>query len=715
MGLLEKAMQYKKDMNSVGAETLADNNNLPTETNFVEDEMIHNNNGLNDSIDFGNREDINGGDEFLINDEDSLDVGFESDPITASQEENGKTLSEIEEVKTGIDDELFQLPDDDDQSLKEALNEQKSKKQESVIDSSVEEGIVNSKTDGGIKEDDFKPLGPEDEPIIADMKEGVTEGADDVESDKIDIDRDVDVGLDDILKEESIIAGELSEAVYPDTMDSGVAFDDIDAGAKSPPTCYRDYQALYEFQKEIEKMGSRRELFDLILFLVMGQIAISSSSIISIDLNDEKRWTLTCSKGIKPNEENVAFDFTEGIVNELRRGIVDIEEYKDNVEFRELYYQLTSIDARLLVPIVDNDNLYGTLIVGEKLNTLDYTEGERDFILSVCNSSAIALSRMNVIEDLVSQNAIYKNDIDVIQYIDNFHEKVVNVNSIKELEEIVISEFEKLSIVCFGVFIKDERDEDYVPIIVEREDLLSLNESNFRIKGDNPFIEYVQKIRHNERLKDFDRLKDIHNLFGESRLKKMSILWIYPFKIGIHLIGFITIFDILDKNRDCEIEKKLSRFSKIIFHYILNIRSYDIHESMYVDNVEILLKRINQELQKAKDLQIPLTLVLFSIKNFKRYHNVFGYNEAKKMIDSLIEVIKSRLGEDDFSVRLARHKILIVLPGKDKKYAIPFANVIRNEITKGFKKKEMQLLITFLTSEYPEDGDDLYTLLDCID
>jgi len=56
-----------------------------------------------------------------------------------------------------------------------------------------------------------------------------------------------------------------------------------------------------------------------------------------------------------------------------------------------------------------------------------------------------------------------------------------------------------------------------------------------------------------------------------------------------------------------------------------------------------------------------------------------------------------------------------VLPGKNKKFSVPLANTIRNEVLQRFKNREMQLLVTFLTAEFPEDGADLYTLLDGID
>ena len=58
---------------------------------------------------------------------------------------------------------------------------------------------------------------------------------------------------------------------------------------------------------------------------------------------------------------------------------------------------------------------------------------------------------------------------------------------------------------------------------------------------------------------------------------------------------------------------------------------------------------------------------------------------------------------------------MLVLPGKNKKFAIPLANSIRNEITQLLKKREMQLMLVYLTAEFPEDGDDLHTLLDSIE
>jgi len=148
---------------------------------------------------------------------------------------------------------------------------------------------------------------------------------------------------------------------------------------------------------------------------------------------------------------------------------------------------------------------------------------------------------------------------------------------------------------------------------------------------------------------------------------------------------------------------------------MISIENQSIKSRKYIDNVEVIYKKIDDEIINARNLGIPLTLILFSIKNYKRYYNLYGVDEAKKLLEQFEKTVRIRLSDGDFCVRYDRHKVLLVLPGKDKKFAVPLANAIRNEIVQGFRKKEIQLLLTFLTAEFPDDGNNVYSLMDAID
>ena len=107
--------------------------------------------------------------------------------------------------------------------------------------------------------------------------------------------------------------------------------------------------------------------------------------------------------------------------------------------------------------------------------------------------------------------------------------------------------------------------------------------------------------------------------------------------------------------------------------------------------------------------------MLFSLKNYKKFYNFFGHEEYEKLLDNVERVITNRLSDGDFSVRYDRHKILMILPGKNRQYATPLANSIRSEVIHNFSRKDMQLLLTFLTAQFPDDGDDLFTLIESVE
>jgi len=195
----------------------------------------------------------------------------------------------------------------------------------------------------------------------------------------------------------------------------------------------------------------------------------------------------------------------------------------------------------------------------------------------------------------------------------------------------------------------------------------------------------------------------------------MSVFRTYPFIAANDLLGFISVYRLKDAANLETINMWILGLSDYIFYYISNIQRLDIHESKYIDNLEVSFRRIEDELENADNLSIPLSMVLFSIKNYRRYYNIMGASGIKKLLNNIKRLIKSRLSDHDFSLRFDRHKILIILPGKDKKFAVQFANTLRNDIISTYSTREIQLLITSLCSMYPEDGKDLYSLIDAID
>ncbi len=658
MGLMEKALQFKKEMNSRGKETLIDKIQGPAETEFMEVKT------------------------------ESGEMNSESVP--ALTDKIGESLDKIlgpdslQEIK--IDDELFTLPDEEPAKIPETAGRspelEAGANNNSVAD--MPDEIPAPEVQADI--DESGPLGPEDEPVEL-FKSGKASASS---------------GIPEISKDEITAAQKTAERT--------------EQGGRQNKK-FHDFMVLYEIGKEIVKAESRKQLYDVILFSIMGQIGASSSSILIPDQDRANRWIVADFRGITVKNNEMFFNTSAGILSNVlrKREIIDLEEYKDQAEYREEYFEFVSIDVRLLSPLSYDGRVLGAIGLGEKITIGDYSEAEKDFILSICEIAAVALNKINMIESIGRD--LKKNDLDLKMHcrIAAFQERLVQLSELTEIKDILQNEFGEMGILSYAVFLRDERVDAFMPEIVEKEDFLSLSESQFKISINNPMIGYLSELKSGAAVENFYTLEPIRAAFSDIQLKKASVMWLYQYRKSDRLDAFMIVFRFETEDAEDTIRQYLGKMLTMLLPYLSGVRNQYSVKKRYQDNVEQVLKKLSLALVHAKNLSIPFTLVLFSIKNYKRYYNLYGQEEAKQLIDQCESVIISRLSDSDFAVRMDRNKFILALPGKNKKFAVPLANTIRNEIAQTFKKKEMQLMLVYLTAEYPEDGDDLYSLLDSIE
>lgn len=662
MGLMEKALQYKNEMNRQGKETLIDRIQGPADTEVVDEEILR-------------------------VDEDLVEVFPEEGPaLSAESFRAGKPGREVQ------DDELFQLPEEGASApLKDVGKEEavRAGGDAHPFGELGEEPGVGPSSEFDTMED---PLGPMDEPgdISGAVKKQGT-----LPERALEGQRDDEKGNEDL---STRIAERIEETARQN---------------RRP----HDIMVLYELGKEIVRAETRKDLYDVILFSIMGQIGVSSSLIIVPADEEERRWVIADSRGITLSEEHVSFDASKGIMREVlgKRDVLDLERYKDVSEHRDEYYEFVSIDARLLVPVNLDGKVYGIIALGEKINIGDYTDAEKDFILSICEISAISLWRINTVESLTKAVKTNEEERSFVSRLDQIWRRLAASPDPATLGIIIQEEVALLGIRSYGIFLKDDRKDAFVPVIAEAEDTFSFLDSDFMIPRQAAFLRLLEQGSGMVKVENHASLDSVRSLFDDSRVKKMNRLWMCPFSAGSRLLGFFAFFRIDEaaglKGRDVQLEA----LSRLVLPYVYTVRNLDEREYIYFDAVEPAIKKIGAAFSNARDLNIPFTLVLFSIKNLKRYHALYGSGETDVLLDRCEKIITSRLSDSDFAVRMDRSKILLVLPGKNKKFAVPLANAVRNEIAQSVKNREMQLMLVYLTAEYPEDGEDLYTLLDSIE
>jgi diguanylate cyclase (GGDEF)-like protein len=195
----------------------------------------------------------------------------------------------------------------------------------------------------------------------------------------------------------------------------------------------------------------------------------------------------------------------------------------------------------------------------------------------------------------------------------------------------------------------------------------------------------------------------------------MEVFVSYPFIISGRLSGFIAITRINPAVELIDVDMRLQKIVRFLFPYISRILDLDPTINIYNDLTGILYGRIESELSRSSEMNIPLSLVMVSIKNFKRFHDRFGRIEMNRLFEKISAIVKSKLYSADFSVRIDRHRFLLVLPGKDRKYSTMLANILKNEIAELYNNSDFKLLVSSVISVYPDDGKDLFTLLDVLE
>ncbi|MFA5517860.1 MAG: diguanylate cyclase [Spirochaetota bacterium] len=479
---------------------------------------------------------------------------------------------------------------------------------------------------------------------------------------------------------------------------------------------FDDYMVLFEIQKEFYQNESVEDVFGTILFSVMGQLGVSSASILFPLSDDMTKLVIIDSSGLNISDESLMWDINEGILANMTQSmnIIDVDDYKDDLLLREEYYRFISIDTKLLVPMFKDEQLIGVISIGEKINGEAFNETEKEFLKSLSQMAVNVIIFVDKFEKSEIERLALRNESEVLADVDYFQNSLVNVPGAESLLDIIRKNFYSLGLESYALFIKTEKD-GYYPAFYEEKDLLQFSDSGFIIKHDNRLVSFLTKKNASIVVDNFTDSAVMSETFGSVRLEKMEQFIAYPFIIAGELTGFIAIFKINPAIELPEIDIRMRRISKFLVVYTNQIFQLERERDPYRDLTLDIYTKIEKEIQKADELDMPMTLLLFSVKNYKRFYDRFGQIETGFLFSKIERVIKSRLSTGDFSARIDRHKFIVVFPGKDKKFAATFSSIVKNEIVNDYGSHDFKLLISFIAAEYPGDGNDLYSLLDVLD
>lgn len=136
-------------------------------------------------------------------------------------------------------------------------------------------------------------------------------------------------------------------------------------------------------------------------------------------------------------------------------------------------------------------------------------------------------------------------------------------------------------------------------------------------------------------------------------------------------------------------------------------------------NARYLFLSFEEELNRAANLRIPLTIVELDVDNFKDINDVHGHLVGDKILRGIANAIKTQLRGCDKCVRYAGDEFIVILPGvgqEDVDYVERrLASCIESFSYSPRPGKKIQVKISLGSASFPDEGSNFETLISIAD
>jgi len=117
-------------------------------------------------------------------------------------------------------------------------------------------------------------------------------------------------------------------------------------------------------------------------------------------------------------------------------------------------------------------------------------------------------------------------------------------------------------------------------------------------------------------------------------------------------------------------------------------------------------------LEKAKDSNEQLSVLILDVDNYKEIVNTYGYDTSRDFLKELGELVSSQLRGIDVGGRFGRDEIIIMMPHSGVDEAVDSAKALRKRVEEGsFTRQHIETTISLGVASYPRNGRTMEDLL----
>lgn len=471
-----------------------------------------------------------------------------------------------------------------------------------------------------------------------------------------------------------------------------------------------DNSLLYDFSREIFTAQTLKDLYNILIFSIMGQLGCSSASIIQPSQASEGRWILAEHHGSRLRNRNITFRETRAIFQKIINSTlaVDLVEYENSSEDTEEYQKFFSLGARVAIALHHEGKAAFILLLGQKIELQEYSKQDFRLIQMIMEMTSLVFSRIEEIDSLKAELSSLKVLEERLDRIDRY-EFDVRSGGDEEINSIIQTEMKTVKVNSYAFLLYNDVTNRYEVQFCDRNDSLDLKKNKFSISSNNAMIAYCKSLSDYTVVENPVSSEVLARVFPQDFLIRVNIFSILPYSIQGHLTGILFILRI-DSDYLAENIPQIKRFSRFVFAQLYTRNHLNFLQG-HVDTLQPLFSRLEHEYEGCRLLGIPLTCALFHISGFSRVVGKISLEKLQELQEFFSQVLKKNSTETDFSFRVSFNEFCIAYPGKEKKQVLRAASSVKNKI----ENLSSEFSVSYKIFTYPDVKKPLVHLFETIE
>lgn len=183
--------------------------------------------------------------------------------------------------------------------------------------------------------------------------------------------------------------------------------------------------SLFDLSKEFSGILEEERVSKLLVFSVIAQMLVSKFAVI------------TCENS-KPKvlESRIPVDELEKVLGDCL--LISETEPLDEIKIKDKYSKLWNLGIVLAIPMLIKGETKGLILLGKRLNNLDYTKSDIEYVSSVGGLAIISIENSRLFKEAIEKQKMEK-DLEIAKNI----QQNLLPSSIPKLKELEISAFNK--------------------------------------------------------------------------------------------------------------------------------------------------------------------------------------------------------------------------------------------------------------------------------